>query len=117
MTAPRWRKTVSDITTRPGRSALAVLAMVVGIAVLGTLAFSYSLLRPVLASMYGGTQPASAVFYTNAVNDDLVEAVREGRLFRQVGALDAQTRRGATTPSMAWWSGALAPATCRSSRT
>ncbi len=76
MTAPRWRKTVSDITTRPGRSALAVLAMVVGIAVLGTLAFSYSLLRPVLASMYGGTQPASAILYTNAVDNDLVEAVK-----------------------------------------
>jgi putative ABC transport system permease protein len=76
MMAPRLRKTVSDITTRPGRSALAVLAMVVGIAVLGTLAFSYSLMRPVLASMYGGTQPAAAVFYTDAVNDDLVEAVK-----------------------------------------
>ncbi len=77
MIAPRWRKAVADVTARPGRSALAVLAMIVGITALGTLSFNYSLLRPVLETMHGATQPASAIFYTDAVNDALVEAVKD----------------------------------------
>lgn len=74
--APRWQKALGDIAARPGRSSLAVLAMTVGVFALGTLAFKMAILRPVLASMYGRTRPASATLYTDAVDDSLVEVVR-----------------------------------------
>jgi putative ABC transport system permease protein len=75
--APRWRKAVSEIAVRPGRSALAVLAMAIGIGALATLAFKHAILRPVLATMFGATQPASAIFYVDPLDDALVEAVQD----------------------------------------
>lgn len=85
--APRWRKVTADITARPGRSALAVVAMTIGVSALGTLAFKNALVRPILASMHGATQPASAVFYVDAVDDSLVAVVNR---VPGVGAAEAR---------------------------
>lgn len=74
--APRWQKALGDIAARPGRSALAVLAMTIGVFALGTLAFKMAILRPVLATMYGRTHPASATLVTDAIDDSVVAAVR-----------------------------------------
>ena len=74
--APRWQKALSDIAARPGRSALAILAMTVGVFALGTLAFKMAILSPVLASMYGRTHPASATLYTDGVEDSVVAIAR-----------------------------------------
>lgn len=85
--SPRWRKAVADIAIRPGRSALAVLAMAIGICALSTLAFKHAIMRPVIATMYGATQPAAAIFHTDAVDDTLVAAVRN---VPGVGAAEAR---------------------------
>lgn len=76
MMAPRWRKALADIVVRPGRSALAVLAMAIGVGALSTLAFKQTILRPVLSTMHGATQPASATFFIDAIDDTLVDAVK-----------------------------------------
>jgi len=74
--APRWRKALADVVARPGRSALAVLAMAVGVGAIATLAFKEALIRPVLATMYGATDPASATFFVDSLDDALIDAVR-----------------------------------------
>lgn len=76
MMAPRWRKALADIAERPGRSVLAVLAMAIGIGALGTMAFKQALLGPVLSTMYGGTEPASATLFVDRLDEDVIETVR-----------------------------------------
>ncbi|MCP4293912.1 MAG: ABC transporter permease [bacterium] len=76
MISPRWRKVLADIGARPGRSALAVMAMIIGILAVGTMAFKFALLNPILNSMHEETQPASAIFYLDRVDDELVTAVQ-----------------------------------------
>ncbi len=73
----RWRKVLADIATRPVRSALAVVAMVIGVSAVGTIAFKHALLNPVLNTMHGDTQPASAIFYLDRVDDQLVTAIQK----------------------------------------
>ncbi len=87
MISPRWRKVLADITVRPGRSALAVMAMVIGIAAVGTIAFKNALLNPVLKNMHGETQPASAIFYLDRMDDELVAAIED---MPEVGAVEAR---------------------------
>ena len=74
---PRWSKVVRDIAERPGRSALAVIAMAAGVFAFGAMAFKYSILRPVLATMHAGTRPASATLFTDRADDAVVEALRQ----------------------------------------
>ncbi len=76
MMAPRWRKALADIAERPGRSALAVLAMAIGIGALGTMVFKQALLGPVLGAMYGATEPASATLYVDRLDDGVMDVVR-----------------------------------------
>jgi len=67
---------MADVVARPGRSALAVLAMAVGVGAIATLAFKEAMIRPVLSTMYGATDPASATFFVDSLDDGLLEAVR-----------------------------------------
>jgi putative ABC transport system permease protein len=72
----RWRKVWRDVATRPGRSALTVLAMATGIFQITTMLYTYALLQPELTSMYGRTRPASATLYLDAADDSVVDVVR-----------------------------------------
>jgi len=75
--APRWRKVLTDITVNPGRSLLIVLAMAVGVCALSTLTFKHAILNPVLSTMHGESEPASATFFVDRVDDSLVDAVQQ----------------------------------------
>jgi putative ABC transport system permease protein len=74
--APRWRKVVRDLLGRPGRSALAVLAMAAGVFEIGAMLYKYALLQPELTTMYGRTRPSSATLTLDRVSDELVDSVR-----------------------------------------
>src|SRR4030095_5752864 len=74
--APRWRKVLRDVLARPGRSALAVLALSAGIFEIGALLYKYAVLQPVLTTMYEKTRPASATLSVNGLSDALVDSIR-----------------------------------------
>lgn len=74
--APRWKKALADVLVRPGRSVLAVLAVAIGVAAIGTLAFKQAILRPVLSNMHLGTNPASATFFVDSLDEGLLDLVR-----------------------------------------
>ncbi len=85
--APRWTKALRDLQQRPGRSLLAVLAMAAGVLEIGAMLYAYSILNPVLTTMYGSTRPASATLVTQRVSDALVDSVRH-----VPGVADAESR-------------------------
>lgn len=74
--APRWRKATRDLLARPGRTALAILALVAGVFQVGAMLYKFALLQPELTTMYGRTDPAAAVFTTDVATDDVVDIVR-----------------------------------------
>ena len=72
MIAPRYRKAVRDLIQRPGRSALAIVAMAAGLFQVAVMLTAYALLRPTLDGFYLRTRPASAVFMLDRLDDSLV---------------------------------------------
>jgi len=85
--APRWRKVLRDVLERPGRSALAVLALSAGVFEIGALLYKYAVLQPVLTTMYEKTRPASATLSVDAMSDALLDSVRQ-----VPGVADAEVR-------------------------
>jgi len=83
----RGRKAVRDLAARPGRSALAILAMAAGVFEITALLYKYALLQPELSTMYERTRPASATLRTSAAGDSLMERVRR---VPGVGAAEAR---------------------------
>jgi putative ABC transport system permease protein len=84
---PRGKKILRDVLQRPGRSALAVLALSAGMFEIGALLYKYAVLQPVLTTMYEKTRPASAVLSVNGLSDALVDSVRH-----VPGVADAEAR-------------------------
>jgi putative ABC transport system permease protein len=73
--APRWRKTLRDLTASKGRSLLVVAAIAVGVFAIGSVLASYSILTREMDASYLATNPASAVLTLDEVSDELVAAV------------------------------------------
>lgn len=76
MTARGWSKIVRDLTGRPARTLLAVLAMAVGVFQITAMLYKYAVLEPELTTMYDRTNPSSATITTDASHDALVDSVR-----------------------------------------
>lgn len=87
MIAPRWQKVIRDILGQPSRSLLVIVVLAAGVFEVGALLYKYALMEPVLGSMYGDTQPATAILTTDASDDSLVARVR-----RVPGVGDAEAR-------------------------
>ena len=86
MTTP-WRKAVRDVRSQGARTVMVVLAIALGIAGFGAVMASYAILTRELNAGYLATNPASAVFVTDRVDDALVsEALSHG-------AAQAEARR------------------------
>lgn len=88
MTAP-WRKVIRDFRRERARTAAAVLAMALGISGFSAVLSSYAILTRALGEGYLATNPASFTVRTDAVDDELLRAVRA---HPGVGA--AEARRG-----------------------
>jgi putative ABC transport system permease protein len=87
MTAP-WRKAIRDFWRERMRSLLVVLAIAVGLAGFAAVMASYAILTRELNAGYLATNPASATLRTDAVDDELLRAVKN-----DPGVRDAEARR------------------------
>ena len=76
MLSPRWRKVVRDVWLHKPRTALVVLAIVVGIVGAGSVLNTWSLLRRVTREGYLATNPPSATLRMDAIDPDFLARVR-----------------------------------------
>ena len=74
--SPRWRKVLRDLQLHPSRTALVVLAMVVGLAGAGSVLDTWSLMRQVTREEYRASRPASATLRVDSVSAAVVAEVR-----------------------------------------
>ncbi len=72
----RWRKVLRDLRLHPGRTALVVLAMVVGLAGAGSVLDTWSLMRQVTREEYRASRPASATVRVDSISAALVAQIR-----------------------------------------
>jgi putative ABC transport system permease protein len=72
----RWRKVWRDLQLHPARTALVILAMVVGLAGAGSVLDTWALMRQVTREEYRASRPASATLRVDALDAALVADVR-----------------------------------------
>jgi putative ABC transport system permease protein len=73
MAAP-WRKVIGDVWCQRTRATLVVLAIAVGVAGFLAVLSTYAILKRELNRGYLATNPASAVIFTDAIDEGLVRA-------------------------------------------
>ncbi len=91
MISVRWRKVVRDLWLNKARTLLAVLAIAIGIFGVGTVLTGYSILTHEINANFLGTNPASAILYTDNADDKLAAAVES-----LPGVANAEPRRVVT---------------------
>ena len=74
--SPRWRKVLRDLQLHPSRTALVVLAMVVGLAGAGSVLDTWWLMRQVTREEYRASRPASATLRVDSISAAIVAEVR-----------------------------------------
>ena len=84
----RWRKSLRDLWLNKARTLLVVLAISIGIFGLGVVVNAYSILMREMDENYLRTNPASVTLWTDPIDDDFVQAVRD---LPEIG--DAEVRR------------------------
>lgn len=77
MLSPRWRKMLRDASLHKARTALAIVAMVVGLAGAGALLASWALVQRVTAQTFLASRPVSATLRVERVDDALLARVRD----------------------------------------
>ena len=91
MISVRWRKVLSDLWINKTRTLLAVLAIAIGIFGVGTVLAGYSILTHEINANFLGTNPASAILYTENADDTVAAAVEN-----LPGVANAEPRRVVT---------------------
>lgn len=76
MLSPRWMKLVRDVRATPGRTALMVLAIALGVCGVATMLSSYSILDRETRRNYMATNPPSATLNLEHIEPGLVAKVR-----------------------------------------
>jgi putative ABC transport system permease protein len=74
--SPRWKKLLRDIGMAPGRIAMIVVAIAVGVYGVAAMSTAYSILTREISRNYLDTNPASASIELDALDDALLDAVR-----------------------------------------
>ncbi len=77
MRSPRWRKMRRDASLHKARTALVVLAVVVGLVGAGALLASWALVRQVTAQTFTESRPVSATLRLDRVDDALLARVSD----------------------------------------
>lgn len=88
MIPPRWRKILRDLWDNKTRTLLVVLSVAVGVFAIGMILTTRIVLSDDLRAAYLRTNPASAILYTEAFDEELVQAARHSR-----GVAEAEGRR------------------------
>jgi putative ABC transport system permease protein len=76
MLSPRWRKLVGDVRSASGRFLMLAVALAVSNLVVAMIFSDYAILRREMPRNYLGSQPASAQFVLDRIDDDLLREVR-----------------------------------------
>lgn len=76
MLNPRWRKALRDLWVNKTRTFLVILAIAIGIVGVGSILTAYSILMREMNRNYMDTNPATAVFYLDNVDEDLIQTVQ-----------------------------------------
>lgn len=92
MIAPRWRKIFRDLWSNKTRSFLVTLSIAIGVAAIGMVTGTYSIITRELPEQFEAVVPANASFLLTPFNEDFVRVVRlipgvksaEGRFTTQV---------------------------------
>src|SRR5512139_921534 len=74
---PRWRKALRDLWLNKTRTALVIVAMVIGVFGFGLVANSYAILSREMDVNYQQTNPVSATLLLDRVDAELVQQVRQ----------------------------------------
>lgn len=77
MLSPRWRKMLRDLWLQKARTLLVILAVAVGVFGVGSVLTGYAVLTREINDNYLGTRPASATLWTDPLDGDFVQRVRE----------------------------------------
>jgi len=77
MRSPRWSKMRRDASLHKARTALVVLAIVVGLAGAGALLDAWALVRQVTAQTFVASRPVAATLRLDRVDDALLARVRD----------------------------------------
>ncbi len=100
-TSVRVRKVFRDIWANRSKTLMIVLATAVGVFAFGTLLQTWAILARDTASGYAASHPAQATILTDAIDEDLVQAV--GRMTEIQSAQGRRfTRTRVWTPSAGW---------------
>src|SRR5512136_1695729 len=70
-----WRKAFRDLWENKARALLVLLALVVGVVSVGTVAVAYSILPREMDKNYLNTDPASATLWVEPLDEQLVQKV------------------------------------------
>jgi putative ABC transport system permease protein len=76
MLSPRWRKMLRDVSLHKSRTALVILAVVIGLAGAGALLAAWALVRQVTAQTFIASRPVAATLRIDQVDDALLARVR-----------------------------------------
>lgn len=88
MLSPRWRKVLRDLWGNKARTLLVIASIAVGVFAVGMIAGTNVLLSRELRESYLAINPPSAVLYTDAFDEELVQVVRKAP-----GVREAEGRR------------------------
>ena len=80
----QFRKIFRDIIKSKSRTILTILAIAIGIIGSGSVLFAYSILMREMNKNYMQTNPASASFYINNIDENLVEYVKSNKEIKDI---------------------------------
>jgi putative ABC transport system permease protein len=74
--SPRWRKVLRDLWSNKARTLLVVLSIAVGVAAIGMVVGTYSIITRDLPAQYQEVVPANSIIITTGFNDDFVQVIK-----------------------------------------
>jgi putative ABC transport system permease protein len=77
MMRPRWQKVLADLRGNPGRTALVIASIAVGLFAFGVIATLYLVIRQDMREGYAATQPANIRLRTSLIDEDMVDSIRK----------------------------------------
>lgn len=76
MLSPRWRKVLRDLWSNKTRTLLVILSIAVGVAAIGMVAGTYSIISRELPEAYQRVNPSSANIFASPFDDELIRVLR-----------------------------------------
>src|ERR1044072_5659637 len=93
-----WQKVIRDFWQERTRTVLVVLAISIGISAFSTVLSTYSILTRELDEGYLATNPSSAILRTDAIDDELIRAIKSNHEISDAEARRIVTGRVKTGP-------------------